>query len=177
MKYAQLEKNLIEVLKEEQIKLSYRSEIVRLYYPLSSLNRLLEAALDAAGMEKALCGFADHAEKHLGRIAISRTGERFCLQIPPEGVDYVHAHLTETEFISDFIHTIEKHGCTIEEALQVFYKHSAHVHVEKITNGEFDYLIYFADGVPDDFRYCLKDEGCHIIYHRFTEGDYEEFGF
>ena len=177
MKYAELEKNLIEVLKEEQIKLGYRSENVRLYYPISSLNRLLGVSLDAAEMEKALYGFGDHAKEHLGKIEISRVGERFCLQIPPEGVDYVHAHLTETEFISDFIHTIEKHGCTIEEALQVFYKHSAQVHVEKITDGEFDYLIYFENGSPDDFRYCLKDEGCHIIYHRFTEGDYEEFGF
>ena len=36
--YAKLEKNLIDILKEQQMKLGYCDEEVRLYYPLSSLN-------------------------------------------------------------------------------------------------------------------------------------------
>ena len=35
--------------------------------------------------------------------------------------------------------------------------------------------IKFKNGVPDDYRYCLTDEGCHIIYHRFTAEDYFDF--
>ena len=37
--FTRLEKNIIEVIQEEQIKLGYRSELIRLYYPITSLNR------------------------------------------------------------------------------------------------------------------------------------------
>ena len=43
MGYSKLEKNLIDLMKEEQAKLGYRKEAVRLYYPLSSLNHLFDA--------------------------------------------------------------------------------------------------------------------------------------
>jgi len=42
---------------------------------------------------------------------------------------------------------------------------------------EFDYMICFENDPEDTYRYCFKDEGCHIIYHRFLPEDYEEFGF
>lgn len=49
--------------------------------------------------------------------------------------------------------------------------------MEKVSHGEFDYLVYFEKGEPDDFRYCITDEGGHFIYHRFTVADYEDFYF
>ena len=41
----------------------------------------------------------------------------------------------------------------------------------------FVFLVYFEDGIPDDYRYCLSLEGEHMIYHKFTPEDYEDFGF
>lgn len=38
-------------------------------------------------------------------------------------------------------------------------------------------IVYFEDGIPDDYRYCLSLEGEHMIYHKFTPEDYEDFGF
>ena len=38
--YKILENNLIDIIKEEQAKLGYRKEKIRLYYPLSSLNNM-----------------------------------------------------------------------------------------------------------------------------------------
>ena len=38
MGYAKLERNLIDIIKEEQAKLGFFKEDIRLYYPLSSLN-------------------------------------------------------------------------------------------------------------------------------------------
>ena len=113
----------------------------------------------------------------LGGGEFSNKGEGFCIAIPPSGVDYVHEHTNGSEFIASFIETIGKHGCTIDELLQQFHRYSDHVHVERTTHGEFDYLVYFEDGVPDDYRYCITDEGCHLIYHRFTPEDYEDFQF
>ena len=46
--------------------------------------------------------------------------------------------------------------------------------MEKTAGGEFDYLVYFEDGEPDSFWYCITDEGCHMIYHRFSEEDYKD---
>lgn len=45
--------------------------------------------------------------------------------------------------MTDILNTISKHGVTIEEVLQQFYKYSDQVHVEKVSHGEFDYLVYF----------------------------------
>ena len=49
--------------------------------------------------------------------------------------------------------------------------------LEQIDNGEFDLLIRFENDVEDPYYYCFKDEGCHIIYHRFLPEDYADFGF
>lgn len=43
--YDRLAQSLIDIIKEQQAKLGYRKEIVRLYYPLSSLNHFLRGIL------------------------------------------------------------------------------------------------------------------------------------
>lgn len=177
MNFQRLEENIFDMLKEQQIKLGYRSETVHLYYPLTSLNRFLESELDAEKMRHALDGFVKAEEAKLGAVDITVQGDRFCFAIPPRGTDYVHEHMENHEFIRDFIGVIEKHGCRIEDIMQQFYKYSDHVHVEKVSHGEFDYVVYFEDGKPDSYRYCIADEGCHMIYHRFTPEDYDDFGF
>lgn len=121
--------------------------------------------------------FSQSMDDKLGFIEISHENERFCLLLPPQASDYVRTHTNDTEFIHDFINTVSKHGVTIEEVLEQFYKHSDNVHVEKVAHGEFDYLVYFEDGKPDEFRYCITSECCHIIYHRFTKEDYFDFHF
>ena len=54
-----------------------------------------------------------------------------------------------------------------------FAKFSENYVCEKMEPGtEFDYVLYFADGKPDPWYYCVKIEMGHTIYHRFTEADY-----
>lgn len=175
MKYSRLENNIIDVLTEEQIKLGYRSETVRLYYPLSSLRHFLPGNEEISQMKKTLRKFAQTRKEKWGEIAISNEGERFCFTIPPKGVDYVHGLKKDTDFICEFIRTIQEHGCTIDKVIQLFYQYSDEVCVEKTGHGEFDYLLYFKNGRPDSFRYCIRDEGSHISYHRFTIEDYNDF--
>lgn len=177
MNFSKLENNIIDMIKEEQIKLGYREETVRLYYPLLSLNRFLNTSYNIEEMMSALQDFISEETEKFGPIEISHQKDRFCFKIPPKGSSYVQEQLDEQEFIFQFIRTIEKHGCTIEEIKNLFLKYSDKVHFEKVSNGEFDYLIYFEDQVPDHFRYCISDEGCHLIYHRYTPEDYEDFQF
>ncbi len=177
MNFLKLEQNICDVIKEEQIKLGYQSETIRLYYPLGSLNNFLGTAFDTEEMKQALVGFTDWAAPRFGQIHITNKAERFCFRFPPETADYVHEHTEQGGFLYDLIHTVSGHGVTIEDVLAQFRKYSSRVHVEKVTNGEFDWLVYFEDGNPDEYRYCLTNEGHHVIYHRYTEEDYREFYF
>lgn len=171
-----LRQNIIDVIEEGQIKLGYRRETIRLYYPLASLCTFLGETLEAEPMQRALQRFAGAQRDTLGALEITHNGERFCIAVPPEGVEYIHRNTDPSGFLTEFIRAIERHGTTMDDLLALFKKYGP-VHVEALHNGEFDYLVYFEEGRPSDFYYCITDEGCHMIYHRFTRADYEAFGF
>lgn len=175
MNIEKLERNIMDTITEQQLKLGYRRENVRIYYPLLTLNRLLGVEKNTSQMKDILSHFCDAVKDKYGQIRISENEDRFCFLIPPEGNEYIHNHRTDTGFLEELIHTVCRHGCRLEEVLSPFHKYSDHVHIEKTTHGEFDYLIYFEDGIPDSFRYCLSVEDAHIIYHRFTPEDYQDF--
>ncbi len=169
--------NIVDVIEEGQLKLGYRPETIRLYYPLDSLNGFLGTQLDAPGMMDALCAFASQHADRLGEVAVSRRGRRFCLAVPPQGAAYVHAKTNPEGFLARFIALIAQHGTRLDDVIALFERYSSCVIVKRFEAGEFDALIRFADGKPDAFYYCLTDEGCHLTYHRFTRADYEAFGF
>lgn len=187
--YDNLQRSLIDVIKEEQAKLGYYREDIRLYYPLSSLNHFFGTNVGADEMQRILDGTGeqDHTpitagmnealSDKLGMVEVSHRGDRFCFHIPPEGVEYVHENTTENEFIRELVQLVAKHGCTIEEVYQLFTKHSGHVRREPMENGEFDVRIWFEDDAEDPYYYCFKQEGEHMIYHRFLPADYEDFEF
>lgn len=177
MNYAALEKNLIDVLGEEQLKLGFCRESVRLYYPLTSLKHLLGTDCDAEEMVVWLEEFADYVRERLGRIEITHKGERFCFRIPEEGAVYVHKTMKPNEFIEQLIHLVGGHGCTMEQIQVLFENQKKPFHAEPVTNGEFDYLYYFQKNEEDPYYYCFKDEGCHVVYHRYLPEDYKDFGF
>ncbi len=166
--------NIIDVIKEEQIKLGYCKERIRLYYPLTSLNSMLGIKADCAEMERRLNEFFFSKQDVLGKVEVSYKAERFCINLPEQASEYVHEHTPSDGFLYDFIGTISKHGVTIDEVLAQFNKYSDKVHFEEMTNEDFDYLIYFEDGQPDSYFYCLTQEEEHLIYHRFTKEDYYE---
>lgn len=187
--YDNLQRSLVDVIKEEQAKLGYYREDIRLYYPLSSLNHFFGTNVGADEMQRILDGTGeqDHTpiatgmnealSDKLGMVEVSHRGDRFCFHIPPEGVEYVHENTTENEFIRELVQLVAKHGCTIEEVYQLFTKHSVHVRREPMENGEFDVRIWFEDDAEDPYYYCFKQEGEHMIYHRFLPADYEDFEF
>ena len=169
--------SIVDALEEGQLKLGYRREAVRLYYPLSSLNALLGASYGGEEMERALARFAAAHRDALGELGVSRKGDRFCIAVPPEGAAYVHAHTDENGFLAELIRTVSRHGATLDDVLAVFRRQSDRVLVTPMRNGEFDYLVRFEDGVPNAYYYCIALEPEHVSYHRFTREDYESFGF
>lgn len=203
--YSNLERSLIDVIKEEQAKLGYYREDIRLYYPLSSLNHFFGTDVNADKMQKILEGTGEDVDAtrnivegkeagsapaepivagmnarlsdKLGMVEVSHRGDRFCFHIPPEGVEYVHENTKENEFIRELVNLVAKHGCTIDQIYELFTAHSDRVGREKMDNGEFDERIWFQDDADDPYYYCFKQEGGHMIYHRFLPEDYEDFEF
>ena len=189
--YNNLEQSLVDVIKEEQAKLGYYREDIRLYYPLSSLNHFFGTNVDEEAMQSILDGKSkgntDNEQiavgmnamlsDKLGMVEVSHRGDRFCFHIPPEGVEYVHENTKENEFIRELVNLVAKHGCTIDRVYELFTAHSNQVGREKMDNGEFDERIWFEDDADDPYYYCFKQEGEHMIYHRFLPEDYEDFEF
>ena len=174
-RFKALDKSIWDSVKEEQVKLGYRKEVIRLYYPIESVERMLHSE-SLNHLKEMLADFAAAEQDTLGSIKISNDGERWCIKLPEEASEYIHEHTPKSGFLYDFIDVIARHGISIEDVLNVFRKYSDKLHIEELKDDDFDYLVYFEGGVPDDYRYCLTDEGHHIIYHRFTPEDYDALG-
>ena len=176
MGYERLEKSLIDLVKEEQAKLGYRKEMIRLYYPLSSLNHFMETNADSEEMQELLADFPKAAEDIFGEVGITHVKDRFCFALSEKASEYVHENMKPNEFIKELVELVAKHGCTMEDIEELFHSYSDKIITEPMDNEEFDVMIRFDDG-SDPYYYCFKDEGCHIIYHRFLPEDYADFGF
>ena len=62
------------------------------------------------------------------------------------------------------------HGIKKEDILAIFQKEAKDIRVGDMHNGEFDFWVRFPEENEDEYYYCFKDEGCHMIYHRFFAG-------
>lgn len=67
MGYDKLERNLIDIIKEEQAKLGFFREDIHLYYPLSSLNHFFSAKDSADEMQERLNTLPHPSQKSLDR--------------------------------------------------------------------------------------------------------------
>ncbi len=174
MQYDILEKYITDFIKEQQLKIGYRKETIRIYYFLSSLNRYIKEQFSINEMLFFLNGFCKEVSDRLGDIAITHSGERFCLVIPEKGTEYVHQLPLHNQFLSELLQTVSSHAATMDNIISLFQKYPYELCIKPITDGEFDLLIYYRNHPDDNYRYCFKDEGVHITYHRFTPEDYED---
>ena len=175
MEYQELYQNIVDMTVEQQLKLGESSSGLQLYYPLSSLNRFLKTELTREEMLSELSGFSEYASGTLGEVLIDTAGSMFRFTLSPMAQTFAASEREKHAFLRELIGTVSRHGTGMEEVLDVFRKYSDHAVIEKKTGEDFDVLAYFENGIPDRYRYCLTDEGEHVIYHRFTEADYLDF--
>ena len=131
MGYERLEKSLIDLVKEEQAKLGYRKEMIRLYYPLSSLNHFMETNADSEEMQELLADFPKAAEDIFGEVGITHAKDRFCFALSEKASEYVHENMKPNEFIKELVELVAKHGCTMEDIEVLFRSHSDKMKREK----------------------------------------------
>ncbi len=171
--YERLKENISDMISEEQAKLGYMKEAIRLYYPLSSLCNILEIKTDIEGMLKELSGFSAYIEDQLGEVEISHIKDRFCFFMSPKAAEYIHLNKKESDFIYKLIELIASHDTTMHQIEELFKAQEDECTIENINTEDFDVLIRFKDS-KDKYYYCFKDEGGHIIYHRFLPEDYND---
>ncbi len=178
MNFEALKMNIIYVLKESQVKLGYTENSARLNYPLDSLNRLLETSLTADEMDSALRAFCEYVMGELGDVKLSDYEGQYTFVIPSEGTRFVHENVQDSGFLSELIELLQSgRAKTIDDLLAVFRKYSDNVRCVEAQEDEFNYVVWFADGKPDSFRYCVDVDLGHITYHRLTEGDFNAMEF
>ena len=167
--------NIIDQIKEAQLKLGYAKETVRLYYPAASLNALL--GTDAKD-EKELLNILEHepafSDCVLGELTFAGHKGRIEVRILPEGAEYVHREVPEPVFLKRLITLFEtNHHCSLEAICKLFSEFDENYVCEKVPEDMgFDYVLYFPDGKVDAYYYCIKEEMEHTIYHRFTKEDF-----
>lgn len=176
MSFDKLERNIISVIKESQAKLGYEKMPLGINYIKPSLRHLLNDCTDDE-IVPLLNRFAREKQDKFGDISIAETDGGYRLTVSEKGVELVHNSLSDNDFIVQFVNAIRQPDCNIDKVVALFKSFGENVHFEKTSNGEFEYLIYFEDGEPDEFYYCLDDDDFGVTYHRFTKEDYIDFGF
>lgn len=179
--FKRLEKNILDNIFEAQVKLGFDGRAMSLNYTTASLAHLLGEKLTPDEIRQVLADFSDYSLSRLGQLTYSEIKNGFCIAIPPEGTKFVHSRYDGGQFISSLVGSIREHR-TLEEILDIFHSFSDSVSVTEMNNDEFKYLVYFKNGIPDDYRYCLSvdeeiDGSVHVTYHRFIREDYEDLRF
>ena len=100
-----LERHIIDTVKEWQMKIGYRSEEMKLYYPDVSLAGLLELAdgWTEASLKEALQEFSKETKERLGGVQISNVKDRYCVAVPAAGCTYIHENEPDSAFLRSFL--------------------------------------------------------------------------
>lgn len=167
--------NIIDQIKEAQIKLGYERETMRFYYMPATLQTLLHTEIATA---EELCRFLETSDEYkdcvLGTLTFSVHAGRIEVLVPLEGAEYVGTKVTASPFLKEIILLFSKHHIGIEDVKEVFAHYNENYICKQMPEGsDFDYVLYFQDGQVDVYYYCVKQEMGHLIYHRFLKKDYE----
>lgn len=167
-------KNIMDQIKEAQLKLGYVKETVRLYYPAASLNGLLGTDCASAKELAVLLQHTFSQETVLGTLQFHTHADRIEIGIPPEGAEYVYRKVETPAFLKELIELFQtRHSCSLEEIQEVFGHHGSYVCERMPEGSDFDYVMYFENEAVDEYYYCIKMEMGHTIYHRFVKADYQ----
>ncbi|MDO4521815.1 MAG: DUF3877 family protein [Eubacteriales bacterium] len=171
MKTEALLEHICDTVKEWQLKIGYSPEHMKLYYPDTSLRLLLE--LGDADLDTGLREFVKAVKDRLGDVAISsdEKKERYCIDIPPEGVTYIAREVPDSEFLKEFLKVTTTPGSTMEDVGRCFEKFGAYT-AENHGEDGLGQVFSFVDQTIDKYVYCVELDGFGMTYHRFDRRDY-----
>ena len=171
------EKNIIDTMKEWQIKIGSFDSNIRLYYPKESICRYLK--LDKDIENELLCRYTEHYftvhAPHLGNVRVSAEHDRFCVLVDKDGCDYVENRIEEPKFLTEFLRVLKSQDMQrIIDFFEEYAKeHETNISVWKEEN-ELETAISFIDENVEPYIYCIDQNEFGITYHRFTKEDFRE---
>ena len=190
-----LKKHIFDTIKEWQLKIGYREGNMKLYYPGESLAPLLGINAEcgkerALLVESALSAFCSEMERQIGRIKVSGTYERYCLDIPAKGCAYVAGKVAEPEFLKLFLGELTKPGSSMEQIRVCFEDYANRkgtVYVEEVIESEGGHMpehteehkhsgvaFYFDAADVEEYVYWVEQNEFGLTYHRFTREEYRK---
>lgn len=190
MNTAALERHIIDTVKEWQMKIGYRSEEMKLYYPDVSLAGLLELAegWTEASLKEALQEFSKETKERLGGVQISNVKDRYCVAVPAAGCTYIHENEPDSAFLRSFLDVITGLEPSMQGVEQCFADAAAmngeHYVKEDRESEGLGMVFYFCPvqeevqtperSVIDTYVYCVEEDDFGITYHRFSWSDFQK---
>lgn len=172
MRTDRLEKHVIDTVKEWQMKIGDQKGGMKLYYPEVSLRE----ALEEEDLKEALTEFGKEVQPRLGKIEISHSGERYCLDIPEQGCRYIAEHVPEPEFLRRLLKIITAGNGTMEQVRECFRGFAAERNTAVVEKNETEHemgcVFYFQDAKAEEYVYCVEENEFGLTYHRFSRADY-----
>lgn len=168
--------NIVDQVKEAQIKLGYEKEIIRLYYPIEEMEDIIEDSFDINSFIKK---YSESDNEGIGPLSITKLNKRLEVCVMPDGVEFIYKNIASPLFLTDFIDLFRKnHHLSLSDIKQIFEKYSTdYICIDMNDTEDFDYMLRFKDSTIDAYYYCIKFEMGHTIYHRFTKAAYLRNGW
>ena len=176
----QLERHIIDTIKEWQMKIGYKEENMRLYYPDVSLIGMLELpdGTTEKELKKNLAVFAEIVSERLGQIEISNVGDRYCLNVPPEGCKYISEKIPDSELLKNLLVVLDRRENDMDQVRRVFEdyatEHQGICVEEDHENEGLGLVFYYTSEETDPYVYCMEQDDFGITYHRFSRSDYNK---
>ena len=180
MHIEQLERHIIDTIKEWQMKIGYQEENMRLYYPDVSLIGMLELpdGITEKELKKNLAVFAEIVSERLGQIEISNVGERYCLNVPAEGCKYISEKIPDSELLKNLLVVLDRRENDMDQVRKVFQdyatEHQGICVEEDHENEGLGLVFYYTSEETDPYVYCMEQDDFGITYHRFSRPDYNK---
>jgi len=174
-----LEKHIFDTVKEWQMKIGYREENMKLYYPDVSLIELLGLEQGAAKeqLDKALADFCKKEEPKLGKMEFSNVKDRYCIEVPVKGCAYIAQNVPDFAFLKKFLDVITEPKNSLQQVRECFAAYAQeqngqYVELDRRKEG-LGHVFFFDREELDGYVYCVEADEFGLTYHRFTRMDYQ----
>lgn len=169
------EKSVVDVTREIQLKVGVSDDGVSLYYPCAAVYRFFGVTdTENASISRLMAEFVDFVRPRLPdlRYETDDTG-RVCIYVGSESVRYALKDIDEYEYLAKFIAYFKSDGKkSIEDVISILSRYGDVTCVRADGNDEYNYIVFFSDGKPDDYRYLIDIDDFHAHYHRMTPADF-----
>lgn len=167
-----LEKNISDTSMEGFLKIGYiEQQPIRIYYDEGLLRELL-GLVPPADINSALEEFVKCVKVRLGEVRFTKTKGRYECFVSAEGAKYINEHNSRRDFLHELITSMGKRDLSIEDVLKIFRRESEDIIILE-TEGEFQYVVSFADKKIDEFLYCFTFNEMGSYYHRLLQYDFD----